>query len=145
MSLRDGTKKMSKSEESDYSRINLKDSADEIHKKIKKAKSDSEPIPDNIKLLEKKPEALNLLNIYSEMTKISMEKVLNEMAGKEYSFLKKKLTEVLIEEITPVGKEIQKLLDNKSHLKGILKKGGEKASIIAEENLKNIRDIVGLV
>ena len=145
MSLRDGTKKMSKSEESDYSRINLKDSADEIHKKIKKAKSDSESIPDNIKLLEKKPEALNLLNIYSEMTKISMEKVLNEMAGKEYSFLKKKLTEVLIEEITPVGKEIQKLLDNKSHLKGILKKGGEKASIIAEENLKNIRDIVGLI
>ena len=145
MSLRDGTKKMSKSEESDYSRINLKDSADEIHKKIKKAKSDSEPIPDNIKLLEKKPEALNLLNIYSEMSKISMEKALNEMAGKEYSFLKKKLTEVLIEEITPVGKEIQKLLDNKSHLKGILKKGGEKASIIAEENLKNIRDIVGLI
>ena len=145
MSLRDGAKKMSKSEESDYSRINLKDNADEINKKIKKAKSDSEPIPDNLKSLEQKPEASNLLTIYSDLTKISMEKVLNEMAGKEYSFLKKKLTEILIGEITPIGKEIQKLLDDKLHLMGILKKGSEKANIIAEENLKNIRDIVGLI
>jgi tryptophanyl-tRNA synthetase len=145
MSLRDGKNKMSKSEESDYSRINLKDNADEISKKIKKAKSDSEPIPDNLKSLEKKPEALNLLNIYSELTKEKLEKVLDEMAGKEYSLLKKKLTEILIEEITPVSKEIKKLLDDKSHLKGILKKGSEKANIIAEENLKNVRDIVGLI
>ena len=145
MSLRNGEKKMSKSEESDYSRINLKDNADEINKKIKKAKSDSEPIPDNLKLLEKKPEALNLLTIYSDLTKNALEKVLNEMAGKDYSLLKKRLTEVLIGEITPVGKEIQKLLGDKVHLKGILKKGSEKANIIAEENLKNIRDIVGLI
>ena len=145
MSLRDGIKKMSKSEESDYSRINLKDSADVINKKIKKAKSDSEPIPENLKLLEKKPEALNLLIIYSELSKTSLEKVLDEMSGKEYSFLKKKLSEILISEITPVGNEIQKLLDDKSYLKGILKKGSEKASIIAEDNLKNIRDIVGLI
>jgi tryptophanyl-tRNA synthetase len=145
MSLRDATKKMSKSEESDYSRINLKDSADEINKKIKKAKSDSEPIPDNLKSLEKKPEALNLLTIYSDLSKSKLEKTLNEMAGKEYSFLKTRLAEILIEEITPVGSEIKKLLDNKSHLKDILKKGSEKANIIAEENLKNIRDIVGLI
>ena len=145
MSLRDASKKMSKSEESEYSRINLKDSSDEIIKKIKKAKSDSEPIPDNLKLLEKKPEALNLLNIYSELSKTILEKVLNEMAGKEYSFLKSRLAEILIEEIVPVGKEIKKLLDDKSHLHGILKKGSEKANIIAEENLKNIRDIVGLI
>ena len=145
MSLRDGTKKMSKSQASDYSRINLKDSADEINKKIKKAKSDSESIPDNLKALEKKPEALNLLTIYSELSKIKLEKVLHEMAGKEYSFLKTKLSEILIQEITPVGNEIKKLLDDKSHLKGILKKGSEKANIIAEENLKNIRDKVGLI
>ena len=145
MSLRDGTKKMSKSEESDYSRINLRDSADEINKKIKKAKSDSEPIPDNLKSLEKKPEALNLLTIYSDLSKIKLEKALTEMAGKEYSFLKTRLTEILIEEITPVGNEIKKLLDNKSHLNDVLKKGSEKANIIAEENLKNIRDIVGLI
>ena len=145
MSLRDGLKKMSKSDESDYSRINLKDNADEINKKIKKAKSDSESIPDNLNSLQKKPEALNLLTIYSDILKINMEKVLNEMAGKEYSFLKKRLAEILIGEITPVGKEIQKLMDDKLHLKGILKKGSEKANIIAEDNLKNIRDIVGLI
>ena len=145
MSLRDGTKKMSKSEESDYSRINLKDNADEISKKIKKAKSDSEQIPNNLKLLENKPEALNLINIYSEISKTSLEKVLNEMSGKEYSFLKTKLTDLLISEITPVGKEITKLLGDKSHLLKILEKGREKANIIAEENLKNIREKVGLI
>ena len=145
MSLRDGTKKMSKSEESDYSRINLKDSPDEIIKKIKKAKSDSEVIPENLKSLEKKPEALNLINIFSEIANVSSEKVLNEMSGKDYSFLKSKLAERLIEEITPVGKEIKKLLEDKSHLTRVLKKGKEKANIIAEENLKNIREIVGLI
>ena len=145
MSLRDGTKKMSKSEESDYSRINLKDTADEINKKIKKAKSDSEPIPEETKSLQKKPEALNLLNIYSELTNNSLEQTVSEMAGKEYSFLKTKLTEALVNEITPVGEEIQKLLKDKSHLKNILKKGTEKANIIAEENLKNIREKVGLI
>ena len=145
MSLRDGTRKMSKSEESDYSRINLKDDADEINKKIKKAKSDSEQIPDNIKVLEKKPEALNLLNIYSEISKVSLEEVLNEMSGKEYSFLKNNLAELLISEITPVGIEIKKLLDDKAHLEQILKKGKEKANFIAEENLKNIREKVGLI
>ena len=145
MSLRDGTKKMSKSEESDYSRINLKDTADEINKKIKKAKSDSEPIPDNIKSLEKKPEALNLLTIYSELTKSNLEKTISDMSGKEYSLLKTKLAEVLISEITPIGEEIKKLLDDKPYLKSILKKGSEKANIIAEENLKNIREKVGLI
>tara|TARA_X000001036_G_scaffold324852_1_gene303424 strand:+ start:1378 stop:2382 length:1005 start_codon:yes stop_codon:yes gene_type:complete len=145
MSLRDGTKKMSKSEESDYSRINLSDSADEINKKIKKAKSDSEPIPDNLKLLEAKPEALNLLTIYSELTKINLEKTLKDMAGKEYSFLKTKLSDILISEITPVAKEIKKLLEDKSHLKEVLKKGSEKANIKAEENLKNVREKVGLI
>ena len=145
MSLRDGTKKMSKSEESDYSRINLKDSADEIKKKIKKAKSDSEAIPDNLKSLEKKPEGLNLINIYSEISDIEFEKVLSEMSGKNYSFLKEKLADALINEICPVGKEIKKLMDDKTHLIQILKKGSEKASIKAEENLKNIREKVGLL
>ena len=145
MSLRDGTKKMSKSEESDYSRINIKDTADEISKKIKKAKSDSEPIPENLKMLEKKPEALNLITIYSEISKNNIVDVLNEMSGKEYSYLKNKLSELLISEITPIGKEIRKLLADKSHLKKILKKGQEKASILAEENLKNIREKIGLI
>ena len=145
MSLRDGTKKMSKSEDSDYSRINLKDSSDEIIKKIKKAKSDSEPIPDNLNTLEKKPEALNLLNIYSEFSKSSLEKTLQEVAGKDYSFVKNKITELLISEICPIGKEIKKLLKDETHLQQVLNKGAEKARIIAEENLKNIRDKVGLI
>ncbi len=145
MSLRDGTKKMSKSEESDYSRINLKDSSDEITKKIKKAKSDSEPIPDSLKSLEKKPEALNLLNIYSEILKSNLEKTLKEMAGKEYSFVKDKLTELLVSEICPIGKEIKKLMNDETYLRQVLNKGAGKARIIAEENLKNVREKVGLL
>ena len=145
MSLRDGTKKMSKSEESDYSRINLKDKEDEIVKKIKKAKSDSDPIPDNIKSLESKPEALNLLNIYADISKVNLEKVLSEMSGKDYSVAKKKLTDLLISEICPVGKEIDKLLKDETYLLEILKKGTEKARIKSEENLKNIREKIGLI
>ncbi len=145
MSLRGGTKKMSKSEDSDFSRINLKDNADEILKKVKKAKSDTEPIPENLSNLEKKPEALNLINIYAELTKKSLDAALSEVAGKEYSFLKTKLSDVLITEIVPIGKEIKSLLKDKVHLMQILKKGKEKANIIAEENLKNIREKVGLI
>ena len=136
---------MSKSEESDYSRINLKDSPDEIIKKIKKAKSDSEPIPDNLKSLEKKPEALNLLNIYSEILKSNLEKTLKEMAGKDYSFVKNKIAELLISEICPIGKEIKKLVNDRTFLLEVLNKGSEKASVIAEENLKNIREKVGFI
>ena len=120
---------MSKSEESDYSRINLKDSADEINKKIKKAKSDSDQIPDNLNDLEKKPEALNLINIYSEVSKINLERVLNDMSGKEYSFLKKKLAEVLVE-LTPIGAEIKKLLADKTFLMQILKKVRKKPILL---------------
>ena len=145
MSLRDGTKKMSKSEESDYSRINLKDSPDDIIKKIKKAKSDSEPIPENLKSLEKKPEALNILNIYSEISKNNLESVLKEMAGKEYSYVKKKLSDLLINEICPIGEKIKKLMNDRTFLMEILKKGNEKAKIKSDENLKNIREKVGLI
>ena len=93
---------MSKSEASDYSRINLKDNADQIIQKIKKAKSDSDVIPDNLKSLEGKPEALNLLNIYSEISKTNISDSLKEMSGRDYSFLKKKLGEILVSEICPV-------------------------------------------
>jgi len=143
MSLRDGLKKMSKSDESEYSRIDLKDSADDIVKKIKKAKSDSSPIPDNIEDLEKKHEALNLINIYSDLTNNTLEKVLDELKGKEYSYLKNKLSEILIEVICPVGKKIRKLLDDKSYLEKVLKEGTDKARNLAEHNLKEIRNAVG--
>jgi tryptophanyl-tRNA synthetase len=143
MSLRDGTKKMSKSDESEYSRINLKDSADDIIKKIKKAKSDSSSIPDDLKNLENKPEALNLINIYSDLTDNSLEQSLNELKGKEYSYLKNKLSEVLVETICPVGKKMRELLNDKGYLEKVLKEGTEKARNIAEYNLKEIRNAVG--
>ncbi len=145
MSLRDGTKKMSKSEESDYSRINLKDSEDEIIKKIKKAKTDSSPIPDNEKDLENRPEALNLLNIYGIATGNSLTSVLKELSGKDFSYVKKILSDALIDAICPIGKKISKLMSDRAYLEGILKKGTEKARIISEENLKKVHDIVGLI
>ena len=145
MSLRDGTKKMSKSEESDYSRINLKDSSDEIVKKIKKAKTDTDPITESIKDYEKRPEAYNLLSIYSDLSDQKIETTINEFVGKDFSSLKKKLSEKLIGTISPIGKNITKLMKDKKHLEDVLKKGTQKASIIAEENLKKIREIVGFV
>ena len=143
MSLRDGTKKMSKSDDSNYSRIDLKDSADEIVKKIKKAKSDSSAIPDNLKDLKEKPEALNLITIYASLANKSLDQIINEVKGKEYSHLKNKLSELLIEVICPVGKEIKKLLEDKIFLEKILKEGTEKARVIAERNLKEIKNVVG--
>jgi len=143
MSLRDGTVKMSKSDESNYSRIDLKDTADEIVKKIKKAKSDSFSIPDNLKELKEKPEALNLITIYASLSDRSLDEVLNEVKGKEYSNLKNKLSEVLVEVICPVGKEIKRLLNDKSFLEKTLKEGTEKARTIAELNLKEIKNVVG--
>ena len=145
MSLRDGTKKMSKSENSSYSRIDLKDSADDIIKKIKKAKSDSSSIPDNLKDLEKKPEALNLINIYSDLTGKSLELALNDVKGKDYSYLKNKLSEVLIEVICPIGKKIKNLLEDKSYLEKVLKEGTEKARDLAVHNLKEVRNVVGFI
>jgi tryptophanyl-tRNA synthetase len=143
MSLRDGTKKMSKSDESSYSRIDLKDSADEIIKKIKKAKSDSSAIPDNLETLIEKPEALNLITIYASLSDLTLAQALSEVKGKEYSYLKNKLSEALVDVICPVGKEIKKLLEDKRFLEKILKEGTEKARVIAERNLKEIKNVVG--
>jgi len=145
MSLRDGTKKMSKSDESSYSRIDLKDLADDIIKKIKKAKSDTSAIPDNLKDLAEKPEALNLVSIYADLSETPLEQTLNEIKGKDYSYLKNKLSEVLVEVICPVGKKIKKLLEDKSYLEKVLKEGTEKAKDLAEHNLKEIRNVVGFL
>ena len=145
MSLRDGKKKMSKSEESDYSRINLQDSEDEIEKKIKKAKTDSSAIPSDKKDLEKRPEALNLLNIYSSINNSTLEKTLKEMEGKDFSQFKKKLTDVLIATICPIGKKIKEINKDKVQLVSILREGSVKAKTIAGKNLKEIKEIVGFI
>ena len=144
MSLRDGKKKMSKSEDSDLSRINLKDDRDLIDQKIKKAKTDSEPIPSEINGLKNRHEAQNLISIYSSINGIEISKVLKEFGGKNFSTFKSKLSESLIEKISPIGAEINKLLKNNDYLNNILKKGSKSADLIAKNNLKEIYEIIGL-
>ena len=144
MSLRDGTKKMSKSEDSDQSRINLKDDKDVIDQKIKKAKTDSDPIPSEINGLKNRSEAANLISIYASINGIEVAKVLKEFGGKNFSTFKSKLSESVIEKISPIGKEINKLLKDKSYLDKILEKGAKRADLIAKNNLKEIYKIVGL-
>ena len=145
MSLRDGKRKMSKSEESDYSRINLADSEDEIRKKIKKAKTDSLPIPEKIEYLKNRPEALNLLIIYSSITDSTLEKTLKEMNGKDFSKFKENLSDALISAICPIGKRIKDLNNDKSYLLKILKEGSNRARKISEHNLNKIKEIVGFI
>ena len=144
MSLRDGKKKMSKSEESDQSRINLKDNKDLIDQKIKKAKTDSSAIPSEIYGLKNREEATNLISIYASINNIKIEKVLKEFGGKNFSTLKSKLSESLIEKIYPIGTEIKKLLKDKQFLHTTLEKGAKKASVIAKINLKEVYEILGL-
>ena len=145
MSLRDGSKKMSKSEESDYSRVNLIDSEDEIRKKIKKAKTDSLPIPGKVEDLNGRPEALNLLNIYSSVTNKTIQSSLKEMNGKDFSKLKEDLIDALVSTICPIGKKIKELRSDEGSLIKILNNGSNKAKVIADENLRNIKKIVGFI
>ena len=144
MSLRDGKKKMSKSEDSDQSRINLKDDKDQIDQKIKKAKTDSEPIPSEINGLKNRHEAENLISIYASINGIEISKVLKEFGGKNFSTFKSNLSESVIEKISPIGIEINKLLKDNDYLNNILKKGSKRADLIAKNNLKEIYEIIGL-
>jgi len=145
MSLRDGTKKMSKSEESDYSRIDLQDTEDEINKKIKKAKTDSSPIPSKVDDLKNRPEALNLINIYSFITDKTIEKTLESMAGKDFSKFKNELSDVLVATICPIGKRIKELKNDNKYLLEILQEGTNKANAIAKKNIDKIKEIVGFI
>ena len=143
MSLRDGNKKMSKSDPSDFSRILLTDNDEAISSKIKKAKSDSELIPSSKDELRNKPECLNLINILSASTNRSIEQTLKDYAGKEYSTLKKDLADCLVQVISPIRKEINNLLDNRDELNAILAKGTEKAAAIANPIIEEVYRIVG--
>ena len=144
MSLRDGSKKMSKSEESDQSRINLKDEKDLIDQKIKKAKTDTAPIPPDISGLKNRNEAANLISIYASLNEIKISEVLKEFGGKNFSTFKSKLSESLIERICPIGNEMRKLLKDKNYLNKILTNGSKKADMIAKSNLKEVYKIIGL-
>jgi len=143
MSLRDGTKKMSKSDESDLSRINLKDSKDLIINKIKKAKTDPHPIPNIIEELENRPEAENLLGIYSSLKNQNINTTLKEFGGKNFSEFKTNLSEQLIDKISPMAKEINKLLNDPGYLDKILLAGAEKANDIAENKVREMKKIIG--
>ena len=143
MSLKDGTKKMSKSELSDLSRINLTDDADQIINKIKKAKTDSFPMPSSKEELKDRPEAKNLMGIYSNLINSTLEKTIIDFSGKNFSEFKNSLSQVLVEKIVPISEEIKKLLTEKNYLDKILQDGHEKANKIASEKVKKIHEIVG--
>ncbi len=143
MSLKDGLKKMSKSELSDLSRINLTDEKDQIINKIKKAKTDPMPMPSNISELNKRPEAKNLIGIYSTLTNLSLEKSVIEFSGKNFSDFKENLSQVLVDKITPISVEIKKLLSDKHYLDTILLDGCKKAENIASKKIKKIHEIMG--
>jgi len=143
MSLREGIKKMSKSDPSDLSRINLTDDKDQILNKIKKAKTDPLPLPGEIKNLAERPEAKNLLEIYSSVKNQNLENSISEFNGKNFSEFKEKLAEALTETIEPISKEIKKLLNDEKYLDAILLEGSVKADKIASKKIKEIKELVG--
>ena len=143
MSLKDGLKKMSKSELSDLSRINLTDDEDQIVNKIKKAKTDTLPMPSTIQDLNERPEAKNLIGIYSSLKNSTLEKTIQEFSGKNFSEFKEDLSQITIEKISPISKEIKKLLSDQSYLDEILVEGSKKADEIASKKIKKIHDIMG--
>ena len=143
MSLKDGSKKMSKSEMSDLSRINLTDEKDQIINKIKKAKTDPLPMPSLIEELNNRPEAKNLIGIYSSLTNSSLNEIVKQFSGKNFSEFKENLSQILVEKINPISVEIKKLLNETDYIDEILLDGSEKAGLIASKKLKKIHEIVG--
>ena len=143
MSLKDGSKKMSKSELSDLSRINLTDSKDQIINKIKKAKTDPMPMPNGLQELDERQEAKNLLGIYASLTNTTLEKSIENFSGKNFSEFKESLSEILVNKIEPISIEIKKLLADQKYLDQILLEGVEKANLIASKKIQKIKEIVG--
>ena len=143
MSLKDGTNKMSKSDPSDLSRINLTDSKDQIVNKIKKAKTDNDPLPDDDKNLSQRPEVENLLGIYSSLRNQSLINSIKEFSGKNFSEFKEKLIEVVVEKISPISDEIDKLQKDNNYIDNVLKEGSEKANAIASKKIKELKRIIG--
>ena len=145
MSLRDGTSKMSKSDKSDYSRINLIDDKDTIIKKIKKSKTADTPVPSSIEIINSMPEVNNLFNIFSGVTNMSKNEIIIKYEGQNFSNFKNDLSDALIERIAPIGIEIKKLMNDKEYLNQVLQEGKEKAKNKSELVLKEVYDIVGFV
>src|SRR3990172_3348977 len=145
MNLRDGTKKMSKSDESDMTRINLTDDADQIAKKIRKAKTDPEPLPSEVKGLESRPEADNLVGIYAGLAETSKEQVLREFGNAPFSKFKEALAELAATRLTPIGEEMRRLMADPVEIDRILADGAHRAHGIADPILAKTKDIVGFI
>ncbi len=143
MSLRNGENKMSKSDPSDFSRINLTDSSDTILKKIQKAKTDSLPFPNNLDELETRSEVSNLINIFSSISGLSKENIIKDYENKNFSVFKNDLCEILIEEISKISIKIKQLKDDRNFLESVLSDGKKEAQKLAESNMKSIKDIIG--
>ena len=143
MSLKDGSKKMSKSELSDLSRINLTDDKDAIVNKIKKAKTDPLPMPSSVEELNQRLEARNLLGIYSSLNNSSLQKTVETFSGKNFSEFKNQLSDLLVKKIEPISLEIKKLLNDQPYLDKILLEGVEKANSIASKKIDRIKEILG--
>ena len=145
MSLRDGTKKMSKSDTSDYSRLNMTDDADAIALKIRKAKTDPQPLPETDAEAEKRPEADNLLSIYAALANISRAEAIKQFAGRNFSEFKSELADLAAEVLGKIGGEMRRLLAEPGYIDGILRRGADHANAIAEPNLRQVFDIMGLL
>jgi tryptophanyl-tRNA synthetase len=145
MSLRDGTKKMSKSDPSDQSRINLTDDADTIAHKIRRAKTDPHPLPHEEKELEQRPEADNLVGIFAALADTSKADVLKQHGGAQFSTFKNALVDLLVAKLAPLNAEMRRLNDNPAYIDSVLADGAARAQKVAAETMKAVKDIVGFV
>ncbi|MBX3598340.1 MAG: tryptophan--tRNA ligase [Rhizobiaceae bacterium] len=145
MSLRDGSKKMSKSDPSDLSRINLTDDADTIAKKIKKAKTDPDALPSEVDGLAGRPEAENLVGIYAGLADISREQVLKEFGGQQFSAFKPALAELAVVTMAPIADEMRRISADPAYVDSVLRDGGDRARALAEATMRDVRDIIGLL
>jgi tryptophanyl-tRNA synthetase len=145
MSLRDGTKKMSKSDPSDQSRINLTDDADAIALKVRRAKTDPEPLPGEEKALDARPEADNLVGIYAALANKTKAEVLKEFGGAQFSTFKPALADLLVAKLSPVTAEMRRLMADPGYIDSVLADGSARAQALAAETMKAVKDIVGFV
>jgi tryptophanyl-tRNA synthetase len=145
MSLRDGSKKMSKSAESDFSRINMTDTPDVIAQKIRKAKTDPEPLPETVEGLEGRPEAANLVGIYAALRDIDRAQAMTEVGGKAFSEFKSILTDVAVEHLGPINTRMKELLDDPAEIDAILRRGKERAQAIAQPVIDEVYEKVGFL
>jgi tryptophanyl-tRNA synthetase len=145
MSLRDGTKKMSKSDASDYSRINLSDNAEQIAQKIKKAKTDPDALPSEEKGLEGRPEADNLVGIFAALAERSRADVLKEFGGANFSTFKNALVDLAVAKLSPITAEMRRIEKDEAYIDGVLREGSERARAMARANMNAVKDIVGLL